>query len=78
MAMAAARQNGFDRIASDSGAAVSLEKAVAPGVTDESFDGAAPSKLPFGCPRSLARTLRAMDVGDASLRSDRLNRHRRA
>jgi hypothetical protein len=56
-----AHQDGVDRIASGSGEAVSLQKAVAFGVTDDRFDGAASSQFPFDCWRSIARTLRHMD-----------------
>jgi hypothetical protein len=60
--VAGAHQDGVDRIASGSGEAVSLQQAVAFGVTDDRLDGVAPSQFSFDCRRSIARTLRHMDV----------------
>lgn len=60
--MAGARQNGVDRIGSDPGEAVSFQKGIAPGVTDDRFDGAASPQFPLDCRRSIALTLRHMDM----------------
>ena len=55
-------QDGVDRIDSGSGKAASLQQAVALNLTDDRLDGAAPSLFSFGRQRSIARTLRHMDV----------------
>ena len=66
--MASAHEDGVDRIACCSGQVVSLEKAVTLGVTDDRFDGAAPSQFALYRRRSFGRALRHMDVGRSECR----------
>ena len=61
--MASAHEDGVDRVAFCSGEVISLKKAVAFGVTDDRFDGAAPSQLAFDGRRSFGRALRHMNIG---------------
>ena len=60
--MSGSDQDGVDRIASGPGEPISFEKAVAFRVTDDWFDGASTPQLTLDRRRSIARTLRDMDV----------------
>ena len=61
--MTGAHKDGVDRVAACSGQMVSLKKAVAFGVTDDRFDGAAPSQFAFDGRCPFGRALRHVNIG---------------
>lgn len=60
--MPRSHEDGVDGVAVSSNEVVSLEKSVAFGVTNDRFDGAAPSQFSADCGGSLRLALRHMNV----------------